>query len=143
MKTDFEANQDSLNQDILNIEDIHSQTICNYFLKLNENNFEEFAALFSPNGLLFPPFESAIVGRDAISKYLQTTGIEVRAFPQSGILQPGNDGITVYQISGNVKTSYFTVNVIWTIELNAEEQIVSAKIKLLSTLQDLLHLKGD
>jgi hypothetical protein len=143
MKRDFEANQDPLNQDLLNIEDIHSQTICNYFLKLNENNFEEFAALFSPDGLLLPPFESAIVGRDAISKYLQTTGIEVKAFPQSGIIQPGNDGITVYQISGNVKTSYFTVNVIWTIELNAEEQIVSAKIKLLATLQDLLHLKGD
>jgi hypothetical protein len=51
MKTDFEANRD-----LLNIEDIHSQTICDYFLKLNENNFEEFAALFSPNGLLLPMF---------------------------------------------------------------------------------------
>jgi hypothetical protein len=35
MKTDFEANQDSLNQDLLNIsKDIpHPQTICNYFLQ--------------------------------------------------------------------------------------------------------------
>ena len=143
MKRNVKANQDLLNQDLLNIEDIQSQTICNYFLKLNENNFEEFAELFSPNGLLLPPFESAIVGRDAISQYLQTTGIDVKACPQCGTVQPGNDGITVYQISGNVKTSYFTVNVIWTIELNAEQQIVSAKIKLLATLQDLLHLKSD
>jgi len=143
MKRDFEANQHLLNQDLLNIEDIKSQTICNYFLRLNENNFEGFAALFSPDGLLFPPFESAIVGRDAVSQYLQTTGIEVEAFPQSGTVQPGSDGVTVYQISGNVKTSYFTVNVVWTIELNPEQQIVSAKIKLLATLQDLLHLKRD
>jgi hypothetical protein len=143
MKRDFEANQDLLNQDILNIEDIQSQTICNYFLKLNENNFEGFAALFSTDGLLFPPFESAIVGRDAICQYLQTTGIEVKASPQSGTVQSENDGITVYQIGGNVKTSYFTVNVIWIIELNAEQQIVSAKIKLLATLQDLLHLQRD
>ena len=143
MKRDFEANQDPSNQDLLNIEDIQSQTICNYFLMLNENNFEGFAALFSTDGLLFPPFESAIVGKDAISQYLQTTGIDVKAFPECGTVQLGNDGITAYQISGNVKTSYFTVNVIWIIELNTEQQIVSAKIKLLATLQDLLHLKRD
>ena len=138
MKRDVEVNQD-----LLNIEDIQSQVIHNYFLTLNENDFEEFAALFSPDGVLFPPFESAIAGRDAICQYLQTTGIEVKAFPQSGTVQPEENGITVYQISGNVQTSYFKVNVIWIIELNPKEQIVSAKIKLLATLQDLLHLKGD
>lgn len=138
MKRDVEANQD-----LLNIEDIQSQIIHNYFLTLNENNFEEFTALFSPDGVLVPPFESAIAGRDAICQYLQTTEIEVKAFPQSGSVQPEENGITVYQISGNVKTSYFTVNVVWTIELNPEQQIVSAKIKLLATLQDLLHLKRD
>ena len=132
-----------VNQDLLNIEDIQSQVIHNYFLTLNENKFDEFVALFSPNGSLFPPFESAIAGRDAICQYLQTTGIEVKAFPQSGTVQPENDGITVYQISGNVKTSYFTVNVVWIIELNAEQQIVSAKIKLLATLEDLLSFKRD
>ena len=132
-----------VNQNLLNIEDIQSQVIHNYFLTLNENNFEEFAALFSPDGLLIPPFESAIVGRDAICQYLQTTGIEVKAFPQSGTVQPENNGITVYQISGNVKTSYFTVNVVWIIELNAEQKIVSAKIKLLATLEDLLRFKPD
>ena len=138
MKRDVEVNQD-----LLNIEDIQSQVIHNYFLTLNENDFEEFAALFSPDGVLFPPFESAIAGRDAICQYLQTTGIEVKAFPQSGTVQPEENGIMVYQISGNVQTSYFKVNVIWIIELNPKEQIVSAKIKLLATLQDLLHLKGD
>ena len=138
MKRDVEVNQA-----LLNIEDIQSQVIHNYFLTLNENKFEEFAALFSPDGVLFPPFESAIVGRDAICQYLQTTGIEVKAFPQSGTVQPENNGITVYQISGNVKTSYFTVNVVWIIELNAEQKIVSAKIKLLATLEDLLRFKPD
>ncbi len=138
MKRDIEVNQD-----LLNIENIQSQVIHNYFLTLNENKFEEFAALFSPDGILFPPFESAIAGRDSICQYLQTTGIEVKAFPQSGTVQPENNGITVYQISGNVKTSYFTVNVVWIIELNAEQQIVSAKIKLLATLEDLLRFKRD
>lgn len=138
MKKDVEVNQN-----LLNIEDIQSQVIHNYFLTLNENKFEEFAALFSPDGLLFPPFESAIAGRDAICQYLQTTGIEVKAFPQSGTVQPENNGLTVYQISGNVKTRYFTVNVVWIIELNAEQQIVSAKIKLLATLEDLLRFKRD
>ena len=138
MKRDVEVNQD-----LLNIEDIQSQVIHNYFLTLNENNFEEFAALFSPDGLLIPPFESAIVGRDAICQYLQTTGIEVKAFPQSGTVLPENNGITIYQISGTVKTSYFTINVVWIIEVNAEQQIVSAKIKLLATLEDLLRFKPD
>jgi hypothetical protein len=138
MKRDVEVNQD-----LLNIEDIQSQIIHNYFLTLNENKFEEFSALFSPDGVLFPPFESAIVGRDAICQYLQTTGIEVKAFPQSGTVQPENNGIRIYQISGNVKTSYFTINVVWIIEVNVEQQIVSAKIKLLATLEDLLRFKRD
>ena len=138
MKRDVEANQD-----LLNIEDIQSQVIHNYFLTLNENKCEEFAALFSSDGVLVPPLESAIAGRDAICQYLQTTGIEVKAFPQFGTVQPEENGITVYQISGNVKTSYFTVNVVWTIELNAEQQIISAKIKLLATLEDLLRFKRD
>lgn len=138
MKRDVEDNQD-----LLRIEDIPSQVIHDYFLTLNEYQFEEFAALFSPDGVLLPPFESAIAGRDAICQYLQTTGIEVKAFPQSGTIQPQNNGLTIYQISGNVKTSYFTVNVVWIIELNAEQQIVSAKIKLLATLEDLLRFKPD
>jgi SnoaL-like domain len=136
MKENFAINQGSLN-----IENVQSHVIYDYFTRLNANDFEGFAALFSPDGVLHPPFETAIVGRVAICQYLQSTGIEVKALPQSGTMQPGKDGLTVYQISGKVQTPYFTVDVVWTIDLNAEQQVTSVQIKLLATLQDLLRFK--
>ncbi len=130
-----------MQQNVLTIDSLHCQSICDYFSKLNQNDFEGFAALFAPEGSLLPPFESAVVGRDAIRQYLQSTGIEVQASPESSTRELGNDGLTIYQITGKVRNNYFTVNVLWTIDLNADQQITSAKIKLLAPLQELLRFK--
>jgi hypothetical protein len=43
-----------------------------YFDSLNAGEFEQTASLFALNGELHPPFESAIVGQDAIATYLGT-----------------------------------------------------------------------
>ena len=46
-----------------------------------------------------------------------------------------------YQVMGYVKTSFFTVNVGWSIQLNSKQEIVSVEVKLLAELQELLRLK--
>jgi hypothetical protein len=50
-------------------------------------------------------------------------------------------GKLCYQVKGKVKISFFTVNVSWLIQLNAQQEILMVKVKLLNELQDLLALK--
>lgn len=125
------------------IQDIQEPIIYNYFSSLNERDFEGVAELFAVDGSLHPPFEKVIAGREAICKYLQAEAIGMEAFPESGktVLTP--DGGTSYQIAGNVKLSLFTINVGWSINVNAQGEIASVTVKLLAALQDLLPLKRD
>ncbi len=126
---------------VIDIENIQEPVIYKYFSSLNQSNFGEVAKLFSAQGCLYPPFEKGICGREAICRYLQAEAIGIEAFPQSGTIQAERDSNCVYQIIGYVKTSLFTVNVGWSIELNIDREIVSVKVKLLAKLQDLLELK--
>jgi hypothetical protein len=128
-------------RDAVNIKHIQEPIIYDYFSRLNASSFEEVSNLFSVQGCLYPPFEQGICGRAAIYRYLQAEAIGVQAFPYSGTVQSGGEGVTIYQIAGNVKTSLFSVNVRWSIELNADREIVSVVVKLLAELQELLSLK--
>ena len=53
------------------IEGITEPTILRYFETLNAGDFEAGAALFAPDGVMYPPFESGITGSGAIANYLQ------------------------------------------------------------------------
>ena len=130
------------------VNNLHQQIINSYFSHLNDHNFEEVANLFSLQGHLYPPFEKGICGRAAIRQYLEKEAIGLQAFPQSINVQPNSTGYIsnedsqiYYQIIGYVKTSFFTVNVGWSIQLNSEQEIVSVEVKLLAELQELLGLK--
>ncbi len=129
------------NQYSTEIEQEWDSIIYEYFLRLNLGKFIEVSELFSAEGLLYPPFEKAIRGRDAIAQYLQSEARGVQALPQSATVQLNCDGSTLYQIKGNVKTSFFTVNVGWAIQLNTDKEIVSVEVKLLAEFQDLLAIK--
>jgi hypothetical protein len=48
---------------------IRETPVLRYFETFNSGNFAATAALFTSQGALYPPFESAIVGRDAIASY--------------------------------------------------------------------------
>jgi hypothetical protein len=112
-----------------------------YFETFNTGNFAAIAGLFAPEGALYPPFESAVVGPDAIAAYLnqeaQGMTIEARQCVQN-LTETGEIEV---QVAGKVQTPLFGVNVRWLFELNDRLEILSVRIKLLAALEDLLKLK--
>lgn len=121
------------------------RVVARYFLTLNEGSFQTTASLFTEDGTLYPPFEKAIVGQDAIADYLQTEANGMRLEPFKLELKPMDlgdyPGDYQYDLKGKVHTSLFSVNVGWGLILNSQSQIISAKVKLLAALKELLELK--
>ena len=122
-------------------------TISVYFATLNANQFSATAQLFAVDGQLLPPFESAIVGREAITAYLNAEANGLKAYPQTLKTEVLSTHETRLQVIGQVQTALFTINVSWQFvvtpaaEAAEAAEIVSLKIKLLAPLKDLLHLK--
>lgn len=113
----------------------------NYFLSLNKKDFEAVSQLFSIEGSLCPPFEKEVSGRAAIAQYLRSEAKDIKAFPKTCVMEYIVDDIAQYKVFGYVATSFFKVNVSWSIQLNAIKEIVCIQVKLLAELQDLLALK--
>jgi hypothetical protein len=116
-------------------------TIQRYFTTFNQADFSTTASLFASNGQLCPPFDSPIEGRDAIAVYLQKEAQGLTALPETSEQQILPSGDTSVQVTGQVQTALFKVNVSWQFCLNSQSEILTAKIKLLATLRELLHLK--
>ncbi|MUG98395.1 nuclear transport factor 2 family protein [Scytonema sp. UIC 10036] len=125
----------------LQIEGVTEPTILRYFQTLNSGEFEATAALFAEDGVMRPPFESDIVGRDAIARYLQQEAQGVTAEPREGISEALNEEQVQFQVTGKAQTSWCGVNVLWFFTLNQQRQIVYTKIKLLASPQELLALQ--
>ena len=123
------------------IEGINEPTILSYFETLNAGDFQATAALFAPDGVMYAPFESGIVGFDAIATYLQQEAAGMRAQPHEGIAQTQADNSTKVQVSGKVQMPLFGVNVSWLFLLNFQQQITSVTVKLLASPQELLKLR--
>jgi hypothetical protein len=123
------------------IEEITEPLIINYFTYLNSGDFKATADLFATDGILQPPFESPIVGREAIAQYLNLEGKGLELYPKQGNIETTDDQLTKILITGKVKTSLFSVNVSWDFLLTPDQEIAFAEIKLLAALQELLHLK--
>lgn len=122
----------------IKIEGITNSTVLDYFAALNKGAFAKTAALFALNGTLHPPFESAILGVEAIATYLEQEAQGIKLHPNQGVMQPLEDSTRHVQVSGRAQTSVIMVNVAWTFVLNPQDQIVSATIKLLASPQELL-----
>ena len=125
----------------LTIEGITEPVLLRYFETLNAGDFEATAALFSPEGAMLAPFESPIVGRSAIANYLKDEAEGMKLLPREGIAEPLEDNQIQYKVSGKVQTPYFGVNVSWQFVLSQEQEILSARIKLLASPQELLGLQ--
>ena len=123
------------------IEGIDEPTVLRYFQTLNAGAFAETAALFAADGLMQPPFESVLVGSAAISAYLEQEAQGIRLQPNQGVVQPLEADQRQIQVSGKAQTSVVMVNVGWTFILNKQNQIISAKIKLLASPQELLKMR--
>jgi hypothetical protein len=125
----------------LNIPGISESCILDYFTTLNAGEFSATASLFAEDGVMYPPLESVIVGREAIFTYLRTEAPGIKAEPQQGIRDNLPNEQVKIQVSGKAHTSWCSVNVMWLFILNQEQQILEASIKLLASPQDLLSLR--
>lgn len=123
------------------IEGITESTILRYFQTINAGDFSATAALFAADGELNPPFESPVVGEDAIATYLEQEATGMQLLPKTGTAEEIEDGYTQIQVTGKVKTPLFSVNVGWIFMLNADREIAAATIKLLASPQELLSLR--
>ncbi len=115
--------------------------IHDYFAELNQGNFTGVSQLFAEQGCLDAPFQNRICGRQAIYDYLQVEARRMIAIPESGTVESRSDGSSKHRLSGQVCMPMFTVNVGWTIELNATKEITSVSVKLLAELQERLGLR--
>ena len=112
-----------------------------YFQSLNEGNFPETAKLFAIDGVLQPPFESPIIGPEAIATYLQQEAREMTLYPLQETLETIESGHIQAKIKGKVTTALFAVNVAWIFILNHQKDIVSVEVKLLASLEELVKFK--
>ncbi|MCC5616262.1 ketosteroid isomerase family protein [Nostoc sp. CHAB 5836] len=123
------------------IEGITQPSVLRYFETLNAGEFEETAALFAIDGVMRPPFESDIVGTDAIAAYLKQEGQNIKAYPKTGIAETVENGDIQIQVTGKAQTSWCSVNVLWLFILNQQRQILYTRIKLLASPQELLAFR--
>ncbi len=128
-------------KELTEIQGINEPTIQQYFQSLNAADYEKTASLFAENGVMHPPFESGIVGRDAILSYLNKEAIDIKACPREGKNEALEDSLTQTKVAGKVETPWFAVNVSWLFILNENLQILDVKIKLLASPQELLSLR--
>ncbi|MDX2212363.1 MAG: ketosteroid isomerase family protein [Oculatellaceae cyanobacterium bins.114] len=127
----------------LPINAISEPVILTYFETLNAGDFQATADLFDEVGILYPPFDEALVGREAIAHYLATEAKGMKFQPLTGTYGVLETGDTEFTIAGKVQTPLFGVNVVWDFVLNPHSQILSVRIKLLANLQELLSLKSE
>jgi hypothetical protein len=115
--------------------------ISQYFETFNAEDFELTASLFAEDGVLHPPFDGAVVGREAIASYfnLEARGMKLNPFHCSSITF--KDSRTEYTVVGQVHTPLFRVNICWLFKVNYRLEIVCVKVKLLASLIELLDLK--
>ena len=134
-----------LNQKV-EIQGINEPVIYEYFASLNNSEFIATAELFAEQGYLIPPFDKQLQGREAIAQYLAKEASGIKFLPEQGELVTSVDSAanlgdgdrTQYQIQGKVEINWFTVNISWSIQLNAAKEIMLVEVKLLTSLDDLL-----
>lgn len=121
--------------------EIVQETVACYFETLSAEDFQTTANLFAEGGILYPPFESAVIGREAIVTYLETEAKGLKLLPLNYITEPLEEGNVQCKVQGKVQTPLFSVNVAWHFILNSAFEMTSVQIKLLAALEELLRLK--
>jgi hypothetical protein len=116
--------------------------VSRYFDLLNAGDFPATAALFAADGVLDPPFDSPLIGHEAIVQYLETEAKGLQLFPSRYRREVREDGTEEYQVGGKVQTPLFGINIGWKFVLNSAAEILLVKVKLLASLEELLKLKS-
>ncbi|MGK7896864.1 MAG: ketosteroid isomerase family protein [Xenococcus sp. (in: cyanobacteria)] len=114
--------------------------IQSYFSSLNQGQFDLTSVLFSKQGQLVPPFDSPVVGQQAIAEYLKQEAVDMKFQPRSATSQVLPGGKTDVTVRGQVSTSVFKVNVVWNFLLSDQGQINLVKVNLIASMQELLRI---
>ncbi|MBV8885653.1 MAG: nuclear transport factor 2 family protein [Chroococcidiopsidaceae cyanobacterium CP_BM_RX_35] len=137
------ANHQPVSTPSIAIEGITEPNILRYFETINAGEFEATSALFASSGVMNPPFESGIVGPEAIVAYLKQEAQGMKLEPRQGMTETLDNEDLQVQITGKVQTPWCGVNVSWLFILNQQHEILTAKIKLLASPQELLGLRRE
>jgi hypothetical protein len=120
---------------------INHPVILRYFETLNNGEFQATSQLFASDGALQPPFESDVIGPEAIAAYLEQEAKGFILEPQHGVSTTLDNGCAEFLIGGKVHTPWFSVNVSWQFILSPAQEIFITKVKLLAAFQELIHLR--
>lgn len=123
-----------------NIFECEELAIQTYFSTLNQGQFELTAALFSNQGQLLPPFDSPVIGSQAITVYLKQEATDMEFQPRSATSQVLPNDQTDVEVRGQVSTSLFKVNVVWNFLLSPQGKIDLVKVNLIASMQELLQI---
>ncbi|MGF1460917.1 MAG: ketosteroid isomerase family protein [Leptolyngbyaceae cyanobacterium] len=116
--------------------------VTSYFEHFNAGEFEQAAHLFTPEGMLQPPFEEPVVSPTAIAQYLKSQAKGMQAFPKEVELDDASaPQLCQVVVRGQVTAVVFKVNAAWIFELSPTGQIQHLRVKLLATMQELLNLR--
>lgn len=125
----------------LTIKGITEPVVLRYFATMNAGEYEATVALFADEGVMYPPFEEPIQGKTAIATYLKAEAKGMQLSPSKGNAETLEEDQTQIQVAGKVQTPLFGVNVAWIFILNSQQEILSTRIKLLASPQELLSLR--
>ncbi|NEQ98620.1 MAG: nuclear transport factor 2 family protein [Cyanothece sp. SIO2G6] len=118
-------------------------TVNCYLTRFNQGDYGAVADLFAAEGALVPPFETPVVGRDAIASYLQqeADGMVVNS---PTIISLKGDGVGGYwvRVRGRVTALVFEVSLAWQFSLSPQYEIEQVKIELLASLEELIGLNS-
>lgn len=123
------------------IEEISEPIVLNYFTTINNSEFEETAALFAEEGILYAPFTSPVVGRENIAAYLQAEAAGMKLIPREGVVEKTDSDSDICTVMGKVQTALFSVNVRWQLLLDGDRNLASVRVKLLASPEELLKLR--
>jgi hypothetical protein len=112
-----------------------------YFASFNAEDFDTTASLFAEDGLLRPPFDAVIEGRKEIAAYLRQEAKGMQIYPLKATLVDRTIDRCEYTVVGNAETPWFRINLTWQFIVNSNYEIVWTRVKLLASLQELLHLQ--
>lgn len=119
-------------------------TVLSYIDNMNANDFEVSANLFSLNGVLQPPFQKPITGREAILRYMREECQGLKLIPEHGIVESQEEGYIPIKVTGKVQTPWFGssvgMNIAWRFLLDPEGKIFFVAIDLLASPKELLTL---
>jgi Nuclear transport factor 2 (NTF2) domain len=120
---------------------ITSAVVVKYFDSLKAGDFTTTSQLFALDGALHPPFESMVIGREAIAAYLTSEARGMKFLPEQGVAYAADQGCTELQITGKVQAPWFTVKVSWFFALSPQQKIFLVRINLITSPQELLQLR--